>query len=54
MVNKLKTKYTCYGCIDEEGKLGNNCEIRESCCDDASTTEQRKEILLELPKVDIE
>ena len=47
----MKTAYTCLHCEDVNGKPGIDCKVRESCFDDASSIEQRQEVLFDIPEV---
>jgi hypothetical protein len=42
---RMKHQETCIRCEE------NQCEIRKTCFDDATTTKKRKQILFEIPKV---
>jgi hypothetical protein len=44
----LLTKYTCMKCRE------NKCEIRDTCPDDETSIEKRKQIYEELPEVETE
>lgn len=47
---QMKTKYSCNNCVTTEGKPQINCSVRATCCDDASSTVKRRQILLPFPE----